>query len=47
MSLINRVSAHHTIRDYRAAATSRYNEGRRLVLAGDLLAGIYLWGYSA
>jgi hypothetical protein len=46
MPLIARIPATHNIREFRLAATLRYNEGRRLVLAGDRLAGIYLWGYA-
>jgi hypothetical protein len=47
MPLIARISATHTIREFRQAATLRYNEGRRLTIAGDRLAAIYLWGYTA
>lgn len=47
MALISRLPLYHTIRDFRAAAGHRYQEGRRLALAGDRLAAIYLWGYAA
>jgi hypothetical protein len=47
MPLVARLPAHHTIREFRAAAGLRYKEARRLVLAGDRLAGIYLGGYAA
>src|SRR5438105_6456634 len=47
MPLIARLSPHHTIREFRAAAGLRFREGRRLALAGDRLAAIYLWGYTA
>jgi hypothetical protein len=47
MPLIARIAPHHTIRDFRAAARLRYDEGRRLALGGDRLAAIYLWGYAA
>jgi hypothetical protein len=41
------LSTDHTIREFRAAATPRYNEGVRLAAADDRLAAIYLWGYAA
>src|SRR5437879_6241571 len=47
MPLIARTPADHSIRDFRAAAGLRYREARRLAIAGDRLAAIYLWGYTA
>lgn len=47
MPLIARTPTNHTIRDFRAAAAQRYQEGRHLAIAGDRLAAIYLWGYTA
>src|SRR5436190_1788620 len=47
MPLIARIRPSHSIREFRTAARLRYQEGRRLAVAGDRLAAIYLWGYSA
>lgn len=46
MPLVARLAGHHTIQEFRAAATLRYKEARRLIVAGDRLAGIYLAGYA-
>jgi HEPN domain-containing protein len=45
--LVARLPGHHTIQTFRAAASLRYNEARRLAIAGDRLAAIYLSGYAA
>ena len=47
MPLIARVTADHSIREFRNAAWRRYQEARRLAINGDRLAAIYLWGYAA
>jgi hypothetical protein len=47
MPLIARVPRDHSIHEFRAAAGLRYWEARRLAIAGDRLAAIYLWGYTA
>lgn len=36
-----------SIREFRASARQRYNDGLALVAAGNRTAAIYLWGYAA
>lgn len=47
MPLISRLPAHHSIREFRAAAGQRYREATHLAAAGDRLAATYLCGYAA
>ena len=47
MALIARIAPSHSVRDFRRAARTRFNEAERAVEVGDRLIGIYLAGYSA
>lgn len=45
-TLLNRCAS-DSIREFRAAAQQRFEDGRALALADRRTAAIYLWGYSA
>lgn len=48
MALRSRLSAlPETVQEFDLAATEKYLEGQRLIVAGDAGAGIYLLGYAA
>src|SRR5687767_599132 len=47
MPLIQRLSADHTIREFRTAALMRLREATHLAVAGHRLGAVYLSGYSA